>query len=148
MSQLIMKAGELLDGKNDPISTDVMKLYAMVNRQSRGGFRLNHFGPSYGYLFKGYEKLGDVAGGGGASWGAWGASNVTIWIDEQQVVDTPLSVAKAPFEYAHRLLHELFHVAGTNRTYTEETMEASAMALEGVSVTAAIRKHCIPPERW
>jgi hypothetical protein len=150
MSRLISKAGELSAEANDPISTDVMKLYAMVNRQSRGGFHLNHSGPLYGY-FKGYEKLEQVAGGGGASWGNWRANNVTIWIPEQEIFANAASqtFAAVPFEYAQRSLHELFHVAGKNRTYKEQEMEKAAGFLEpGLSLTQAIRKHCIPREFW
>jgi hypothetical protein len=151
MSQLISKAGELLDGKNDPVSTDIMTLYGMVNGQARGGFRLNHDGPLYGYLFNGLERLTQIAAGGGASWGDWGASNVTIWINEQNKAENASAreIARTPFEYAQRSLEELVHVAGKNRTYRESEIVAAADALEpGLTFIQAIKKHCIPREMW
>jgi hypothetical protein len=45
MARLLAKAGELSNGKNDPISTDIMQIYSMLNRHARGGIELNHVGP-------------------------------------------------------------------------------------------------------
>src|SRR2546425_4916697 len=42
IAKLISKAAELSEGKNDALSTDVTKLFDMINSQTNGGgFRLN-----------------------------------------------------------------------------------------------------------
>ena len=149
MSKMIAKAGELSGGKNDPVSTDIMTLYAMVNRQARGGFQLNHEGPFNAYSDKGYKPTDDLAGGGGATWGYWRTSNITIWIEQHQ---PPVNVsakerARGPFRYGQTALHELFHSAGKNDTYSHPIMEASAGFFEpGLTFDRALKKHCIPPE--
>ncbi len=151
MSQLISETAGLSEGKNDPVSTDIITLYGTVNRQARGGFRLNHEGDLYGYGFRGLEKLEQIAAGGGASWGNWGASNVTIWINEQKKAENASAreIARTPFEYAQRSLEELVHVAGKNRTYTESEINSAANALEpGLNFIQAIKKHCIPRQMW
>ena len=151
MSKVIAKAGELSGGKNDPVSTDIMTLYGMVNRQARGGFRLNHEGPAYAYSLHGYERLENVAGGAGVAWGLWGQSNITVWINQQSIpVDTTAkNRARVPFKYAETALHELFHIAGKNGYYGHEIMDASARFFEpGLSFEQAMKKHCIPSENW
>jgi hypothetical protein len=64
VAKLISKAAELSEGKNDAVSTDVGKLFDMINSQTKGGgFRLNASFkdiPSY---------LPPVSGGSGLSWG-------------------------------------------------------------------------------
>jgi hypothetical protein len=151
MADVIAKAGELSGGKNDPVSNDIMTLYAMVNRQARGGFRLNHNGPAFGYT-NGYQLLEEVAGGGGATWGLWGQENITIWINEQEIPvnTTATNRARVPFIYAHRAFHELFHAAGSNGYYGHDIMNASARALDPnvADFDAAFRKHCIPSDMW
>lgn len=100
---------------------------------------------------KGLEKLQQIGGGGGASWGSWAASNITIWIYEQKKAENANArdIARTPFEYAQRSLEELVHVAGQNRTYRESELNDAAGALEpGLNFVQAVRKHCIPREMW
>jgi hypothetical protein len=66
----LRKQSDLSNGQSDAVSTDIMTLYKMVNSQPKGGFRLNHDGPHYGYFGGRYVKLQDVSGGGGAAFGA------------------------------------------------------------------------------
>lgn len=150
LARLLAKAGELSNGKNDPISTDMMQIYSLLNRQARGGIELNHVGPYYNYWGKGYEQLPPVAGGGGLADGYWQQQNRKVFINqiERPARTSALNVARVPYEYAHRILHEFFHVAGTNSLYYHDIMDASARALGSRDADAAIREHCIPREMW
>ncbi len=151
MTRLLAKAGQVSDGKNDPISTDIMQIYSLLNRQARGGIELNHKGAYYNYWSKGYEQLPLVSGGGGLADGYWQQQNRKVFINQIEIParTSALNVARVPYHYAERVLHEFFHVAGTKSLYAHELMDASAKAL-GVSESAdaAIRQHCIPREYW
>jgi len=150
MARLIGKAGELSKGKNDPISTDMMQIYSLLNRQSRGGIELNHDGPYYNYWSKGYQELPPVAGGGGLADGTWQQQNRKVFINQIELPSrtSALNVARAPYEYAHRILHEFTHVAGANDFYSHDIMDASARALGSRDADMAIREHCIPRQMW
>ena len=151
MSRMLKKAGELSGGTNNPVSTDMMEIYQMLNRQARGGIETQHMGSDYyAYWGSGYKPLGRIPGGGGLADGYWHLQNRKIFIDAVEIPATA-SVrerARAPFTYAQRILHEVFHVAATNDLYTHEIMDQSARALYSVDFDTAIRKHCIPPDMW
>ena len=145
LARLLTKAGEL--SNNAPVSTDLMDIYGMLNRQSRGGIQLNHEGPYYAYWGNGYQDRGQIEGGGGLADGYWGLQNRKIWIHQQEIpaAASARDHAQVPFRYAERVLHEFFHVAGKTDLYSHETMRDAALALEGLHFDSAIRKHCIPP---
>ena len=149
LPRLIAKTGEILKGENNPVSTDIMTLYGMVNRQPRGGFHLNQSGPAYGYSYNGYVNVGGLSSNKGFAWGGWGSGNRTIWIYEQELPakTTPLNIAQVPYQYALSAIEELWHVAAKGETYRHEKMNDAANALEpGLSFNDAIKKHCIPRE--
>ena len=151
LAKLIKKASELSKGQSNAVSTDIMTLYHMINRQPRGGFRHNHDGKDYyGYTGGGYRKLPPVSGGGGAAWGNWRDGNVTIWITGGGGYSDspPLTFDRIPFEYALRAIHEIFHKAGENG-YGHDIMNLAANELEtGLSFNNAVIKHCIPRNMW
>lgn len=146
LARLLTKAGEL--SKNAPVSTDLMDIYEMLNRQARGGIQLNHEGPYYAYWGNGYQDRGQIAGGGGLADGYWGLQNRKIWIHQQEIpaAASARDRAQSPSRYAERVLHEFFHVAGKTELYSHDTMRDAALALEGLHFDEAIRKHCIPPQ--
>jgi hypothetical protein len=152
MSDVIAKASDLSGGKNEAVSTDVMTLYSMVNRQARGGFRLNHNGPAYGYDHV-YRQLEKVSGGGGLAWGHWRNNNITIWLNEQEIPantnTTPTARAQVPYTYAKRALHELVHVAGTTGLYSHDLMDKAARDIDSnptAEFDTILKKHCFPSE--
>ena len=108
-----------------------MEIYSLLNRQARGGIELNHVGPYYSYWGKGYEQLPAVAGGGGLADGYWQQENRKVFINQIEIParTSALNVARVTYEYAHRILHEFFHVAGSNSLYYHDIMDASARAL-------------------
>ena len=149
MERLLQKAAQLSEEPNEPIATDMMKIYSMLNRQARGGIESNHVGPYYNYWFK-YQQLSPVAGGGGLADGYWQQHNRKVFIDQIDLParTTALEIARVPYRYALRILHEFFHVAGSNSTYDHDIMNASARALGSRDANAAIREHCIPTKFW
>ena len=148
LARVITEMGKRSGGRNDPISTDLMKVYALLNRQARGGIELNHTESTYyGYWGKGYKQLDAIAGGGGLSDGYWQLQNRKSWIHMMELrADAPMrDRLQVPFRYAERIVHELVHVAGQNDLYSHKIMDESALALEGLHFDAAVSKFCIPP---
>lgn len=142
VAKIINKAAELSDGKNDAISTDVMALYQMINRQSRGGFFLNQ--PA---IWKG-KRVSGTAQGNIPS----GDAKVTI-DSGGGFSDRPDGYLRLPADYGIAGIHEIIHLAGKNTTYTEELLSEAVRALEpdkyskGVWWEWGLRNHCLPP-KW
>jgi len=94
--------------------------------------------------------LSAIPGGGGLADGYWQQHNRKVFIDQISLParTTALEIARVPSHYALRILHEFFHVAGSNSTYNHAIMDASARALGSSDADAAIREHCIPRKFW
>jgi hypothetical protein len=140
VANLINKAAELSNGKNDAISTDIMKLYGMIDSQPRGGFRLNSTYrdiPSY---------LPPVSGGSGLSWGNILRGDATAMIFlKGGYSDNPASLARLPYDYGISGIHEIIHLAAKNEPYRERLLNESASKLErGSDFDKYLKNHCLP----
>ena len=137
VARLIEKAAELSGGKNDAISTDVMTLYRMINRQARGGFFLNQAAVFEGKLVSAIAE-GNILTG-----------NAKITINSKGGYrDNPASISRLPYDYGMAGIHEIVHLAGKNTTYSEELLQRAADALEPNAKKDfewGLRNHCLPP---
>ncbi|HEX8140052.1 MAG TPA: hypothetical protein VF544_20995 [Pyrinomonadaceae bacterium] len=118
VAQLINTAAELSGGKNDAISTDVMTLYNMINRQPRGGFFLNQ--PA---IWEGKPVSATAEGI------LQGNARVTI-NSKGGFRDDPASISRLPSDYGIAGIQEIIHLAGKNTLYSEELLLRAANALE------------------
>lgn len=137
IARLIEKAAELSGGKNDAISTDVMTLYRMINRQGRGGFFLNQAA-----VFEG-KSVSATAEGNILT----GNAKITI-NSKGGYRDNPASISRLPYDYGIAGIHEIVHLAGKNTTYSEELLQRAADALEPNAKKDfewGLRNHCLPP---
>ena len=143
VARLISKAAELSNGKNDAISTDIMKLYGMIDSQPRGGFRPNSTSkdiPSY---------LPPVSGGSGLSFGNILRGDATAMIFlKGGYSDNPASLARLPFDYGISGIHEIIHLAGKNTLYSEALLNRAAGGLErGSGFDTYLKNHCLPAKQ-
>ncbi|HKO44537.1 MAG TPA: hypothetical protein VJU84_14760 [Pyrinomonadaceae bacterium] len=144
VAKLISKAAELSEGKNDAVSTDVGKLFDMINSQTKGGgFRLNASSkdiPSY---------LPPVAGGSGLAWGNVPYGNgVAMVFQRGYYSDRPQGqVERILANYGLTGVHEIIHLAGSRTTYSEELLGRAAKAIDpkSTSFDNGLMKHCLPP---
>ena len=146
---LIKKAGELSNGTNDPVETDIMKLYDLVKSQPHGGINVDLIpaSPLYGYHNGKWTLLAKVSGGGGASWGSITGGNAILWIYQKGAYSDGLSYSQKylPMSYGESGIHELIHLAGKNGGYGEAILNLAARELKvGASFEDALRNHCVP----
>lgn len=140
VATLINKAAELSKGKNDAISTDIMKLYGMIDSQPKGGFRPNSTAkdiPSY------YPP---VAGGSGVAFGNILRGNATAMIFlKGGYSDNPASLTRLPYDYGISGIHEIVHLAGKNTTYSKGLLNRAAGGLErGSNFDKYLKDNCLP----
>ena len=141
IAKLINKAAELSEGKNDAISTDIMTLYKLVNRQARGGFFLNQK-----VLWQGKPVSGTVSGN------LLEGTGKVMLASKSGYRDNPLSISRLPSDNGIAAIHEIIHLAGKNTYYGEELLSKAAQALEPDRISEGtwwewgLRNHCLPPE--
>lgn len=152
LTKLLDKASEQSNGKNKAKATDMMTLYTKINNQLHGGFELDYplENPHYGYFHGRYIVLGGL-NGSGAEWGSWDEGSVTVWIHRKGAVKNEnyaKSLERLPYDYTETAIHEIFHGAGENGSYSHQAMDNAAGVFEpGMNFDQAMKKHCIPPNR-
>jgi hypothetical protein len=139
VANLINKAAELSNGKNDAISTDIEKLYGMIDSQAKGGFRPNSTSKDI------LSRFGPVSGGSGLAWGNILRGDATAMIFlKGGYSDNPASLARLPYDYGISGVHEIIHLAGKNTTYSEELLDRAARGLErGTNFDKYLKDHCL-----
>jgi YD repeat-containing protein len=144
IAKLISKAAELSEGKNDAVSTDVMKLFDMINSQTKGGgFRLN-------VSFKDIPSyLPPVSGGSGLAFGNVPYGNGVAMVFQRGYYSDRAQgqVERIMANYGLTGVHEIIHLAGTRTPYLEGLLDQAAKAVDpdSTSFDNGLVKHCLPP---
>jgi hypothetical protein len=127
-------------------STDIMGLFEKIKSQPHGGILFDRND------VPGHPEVPQGAGGGGWAWGWYSQGNAMINIYTLSYFsDNPRGIARLPYAYGERGVHEVIHLSAKNGLgYNEAELTSAARALEPngtfIDWDGALMNHCVPPK--